>query len=180
MSDCSDFITDFEALSNSLSLIHHEDQSNYRLDMIISSPVRPAEDVNGVLFSPSAQKFAVAQLEAEKEKLIDELHVLKNEKDELEKDREQKDKEIKRLEELLQTCQESKGSSANETESLIAYANEAVYSCQTLATLNQAEAVLERIQLDLENCRREMRIILKAKAGTPQGNKTCIMDCCTS
>ena len=181
MPDCSEFITDFEALSNSLSFMYHEDQSNDRLDMIISSPVRPAEDMNGlILFSPSAQKFAIAQLEAEKEKLLDELHVLKYEKDELDKDRVQKNKEIKRLKELLESHQDYKRSSANVTESYIASANEAEYTCHTLATLHQTEALLERIQLDLENCRKEMKVILKKTAETPLGNKTCIIDCCTS
>lgn len=181
MSDCSDLITDFEALSNSLSFMHHEDQSNDRLDMIISSPVRPAEDRNGVnFFSPSAQKFAIAQIEAEKEKLLDELHVLKYERDELEKDRVQKNKEIKRLEELLEAHQDFKGYSTNVKKSFIASANEAEYTCHTLATLHQTEALLERIQLDLENYRKEMKVILKTPAGTPLGNKTCIIDCCTN
>jgi predicted phosphoribosyltransferase len=147
-------------------------ESGDRFELLISSPVQPVQiDSSRSLFSPSATKFAIAQLESDKEKLLDEVQYISLQKEEIERDREEQRKEIERLSERIATFER--------VDSL------AVIMKQTdgrQIVLTDAEEVLDRIQADLETCRKQLQKFKVAEqslnvpiasAGTPEAKFKC-------
>jgi hypothetical protein len=120
-----------------------------------NSPVRKAKVNRQVVFSPIMQKFAVAQLESEKEQLIDKVYDLTVQKEDFERDRREKCKEIEKLSELVAKLEQERKSLAHTASQRI---NEGMKS-----NIEQAEEVLQRIQNDIELCKNDMKTLRSKK-----------------